>query len=341
MGLEPLRVGVVGLGLMGRRHASILAHRPDAILCGGVDLDPATRDGFGVEFDTAVHARLDDLLSDAPDAVVICLPDNAHRDATCAALRAGSHVLVEKPLATSTADAGAMVAAAAEADRRLLVGFTMRFDPRHRGAREAVRSGRVGEVSLVHARRNSARGAAQRYGRSTSLPWHVTSHDIDAVLDLTGRRVREVTARATAHRFGELDQLDALGALLVLDNGAPVVVESSWVLPTAMKAAIDSRLEIVGTDGVVEVAGMDEGLRLVDGAGFDYPDVLRYSPDAGSGPGGALGYELAHFLDVCRGASEPEVTIAEALHTVEVVEALETALAENGTVTVDRREETS
>ncbi|MGH3499913.1 MAG: Gfo/Idh/MocA family protein, partial [Nocardioidaceae bacterium] len=210
----------------------------------------------------------------------------------------------------------------------------LRYDPRYRAAVSAVREGRIGAVRLVHARRNSGRGATERYGTTTSLPWHVSVHDIDAILAATGSRVSEVTARATPAHPGSSGHWDALGALFTLDNDVPVILESAWVLPSAMRSAIDSRLEVVGADGVVEVAGLDEGLRVVDGGGFEFPDVLRYQDDAGAGPGGALVEELNHFVDVCRGGGDESAELERAIHVTEVVAALESSLAHGSTVTI-------
>lgn len=331
---DPIRVGVVGLGLMGHRHAAVLAHRRGVRLVGAADRSPDARDRFTAAFDVPVHADLDGLLDAGVDAVVIAVPDNAHVEPAVRALSAGRATLLEKPMAMSGADARTIAATARETDSLLMIGQTLRFDPRYRHAQRLVRSGRIGSPAHCYARRNSAFGAAVRYGETTSLPWHVSVHDVDAMLWVTGLRVREVTARATDRRLAGNGHWDSLGALLVLDDGTPFLLESSWILPTHLRSGIDSRLEVVGTTGTVEVHGLDEGVRILDDDGVEFPDVLRYQEDGGSGPNGALAHELDHFLAVAAGSAELEIRLDEALHVVDVVEALVESARTGGTVAV-------
>jgi predicted dehydrogenase len=333
-GQAPIRVGVVGLGLMGHRHAAILTHRPDVNLVGAADPSPAARDRFASTFPVPVYKDLTDLLDQGVEAVVIAVPDHAHVEPAVQALTAGCATLLEKPMATSSADARTIADAARAKETPLMVGQTLRFDPRYRQARTIVHSGRIGHPAHCYARRNSAFGAAIRYGDSTSLPWHVSIHDIDAVLWVTGRRVRDVTARASNRRLAEHGHWDALGALLTLDDGTPFLLESSWILPTHLRSGIDSTLEVIGAGGVVKVQGLDEGLRVFDEDGVEYPDVLRYQADGGAGPSGALAQEVGHFLAAIRGTIPMEVSIDEALHVVDVVEALEKSVREGHTVQV-------
>jgi myo-inositol 2-dehydrogenase/D-chiro-inositol 1-dehydrogenase len=330
----PIRAGVVGLGLMGHRHAAILAHRPDVNLVGAADPSPTARDRFTSTFPIPVYEDLTGLLEQGVDAVVIAVPDHAHVEPAVQALTAGCATLLEKPMATSGADARAIADAARANGTPLMIGQTLRFDPRYRQARTVIHSGRIGHPAHCYARRNSAFGAAIRYGDSTSLPWHVSIHDIDAVLWMTGRRVRDVTARASDRRLAEHGHWDALGALLTLDDGTPFLLESSWILPAHLRSGIDSTVEVVGTGGVVKVHGLDEGLRVLDEDGVEYPDVLRYHEDSGAGPSGALAHEVGHFLAAIRGTIQMEIGIDEALHVVDVVEALEKSVREGRTVQV-------
>ncbi|MGA8117002.1 MAG: Gfo/Idh/MocA family oxidoreductase [Actinocatenispora sp.] len=329
--MRPLRVAVIGLGLMGRRHAAVLAAHPAAELVAGVDLSEPAREAFRAEFSVPAVASLSTV--DA-DAVVVALPDNAHRAVAVDAIEGGLHVLVEKPLATTVADARAIVDAAAGSGAVVMVGQTLRFEPRYRQAHATVRSGRVGEVALCYARRNSAFGAAVRYGTSTSLPWHVSVHDVDVATWITGLRVVEVTARGTDRRLGGNGHLDALGALLTLEGGVPLLLESSWVLPEHLRSGIDCRLEVVGSRGSVEVHGLDEGLRVLDDDGWEHPDVLRWQQDGGAGPSGALANEVGHFVGAALGTFPCEVGAVEALHSVQVVAAIEESLRTGGAVPV-------
>lgn len=329
-----MRIGVVGLGLMGCRHASVLARRSGVELIGGADSQEAARRRFAADFGVPVYTDIVDLLEQRPDAVVIAVPDNAHLAPAVAALTAGYATLLEKPMATDAGQARQIADLARAHGAPLMIGQTLRFDPRYRHAHDLVHSGQIGAAVHCYARRNSAVGSAARYGDTTTLPWHVSVHDIDAVTWVTGQRIRDVTGRATDRSLGRHGHLDALGALLTLADGTPFLLESSWVLPERLGSGIDSRIEIIGTEGAVEVHGLDEGLRVMGADGVSYPDVLRWQADGGSGPGGAIAQELDHFLDVVRGNAPSEIDIEEALHVVDVVEALGTAVRTGTTVEV-------
>ncbi|HEY3684180.1 MAG TPA: Gfo/Idh/MocA family oxidoreductase [Streptosporangiaceae bacterium] len=319
-----VRIAVIGLGLMGARYAHVLAGMPGVDLAAVVDTSDEARRRAGSEFGAPAVASVDDLDPDDVDGVVIALPDSAHRTAAVRALERGLAVLVEKPLATDLADAEAIVAAGR--DRLLMVGHMLRFDPRYLEARRRVEQGAIGELVHVYARRNSAIGSAARYGSTTRLPYHVTVHDLDLVRWVTGREVVGVRAHGTGRALAALGHLDGLQALLFLDDGSSAVVESCWVLPRHLGSAIDSRLEVTGTDGTLEVSGFAQGLMVADATGITYPDTTRYAQyDDGAG-GGILAAELAHFVRCIERGQPPAVAPAEGLAAVRIAAAIEQSL---------------
>lgn len=328
-----ITVGVVGMGLMGERHAAIYRQLPGVRLAGVVDIDPKVRALVHARLGVASYQDLRDFLAvQGLDAVSICLPDNLHRDATLEAFDAGLHVLLEKPLATTVSDGERLVQAAGCTDRVFMVGHLLRFDPRYDLARQHVRRGDVGQLAHVYARRNSALGSAQRYGSATRLTWHVAVHDVDLVRWISGREVVRVTAHASDRRLHEAGHLDSMLALLVLDDGTPCVVESCWILPPHFKSGIDAQLEIVGTDGVIEVTGLEQGLRVANATGLWQPDTMRFVEHADGRVGGVLKTELEHFVACIRTGQAPLVTGEDGLAALRVTEAMEASIASARTV---------
>lgn len=201
--MEALRLGIVGLGRGFMLTLPALQADPRVILAGAFDLRPAARDRFADEFGAQSFARLEDLLA-APnvDAVYIATPHEFHAEQSIAALRAGKHVLVEKPMATSVADCAAMERAAHEADKVLVVGPSHAFDAPVRLAADFAASGRFGPVRMVTAlnftdfmyrpRRpeelDSMRGGGVVYSQA--------AHQIDVVRRLVGQPVSSVRAIA-------------------------------------------------------------------------------------------------------------------------------------------------
>lgn len=147
--MTPLRVGIVGCGLMGRRRAAALG--PDELVACTDPLDDAARD-LADEFGGKAVRRLEDVLAERPDAVIVAATPDRLADLTCAALEAGIHVLVEKPTGTGVSDVDQIADAARRSGRLVKVGFNHRFFPGIAQAVALARSGTFGDVMYVRAR---------------------------------------------------------------------------------------------------------------------------------------------------------------------------------------------
>jgi predicted dehydrogenase len=333
--VRPLRVAVLGAGLMGRRHGHAYRSMPGVALVGFADRDPAARERIAAEFGVPCHDAWQPLLQDqAPDAVSICLPDNLHRDASLAALSRGVAVLLEKPMATSVAEAEEI--AAAGSGGLLLVGHNLRFDTRYQQARRHIASGRIGALVHMTARRNSAVGASSRYAASTGLVWHVGVHDIDIVQWIAGRPIRAVTARGVSRRLAAEGHYDSVLVLAALDDGTPVTLEMSWILPGHFGSGLDSALQIMGTEGRITVQGFDQGLEIADGTTVQHPDTMRWAELDDGSAGGILAEEIRHFVRCVRQEIAPAVSLDDALSAVRVAAAIQQSLAEGRTIALGR-----
>jgi len=216
-GLMPLRLAVAGLGEFGLRYVRSLPAQPGVSVAYGVDPDPERRGRAEREFPgLRAVAEIDTICGDATvDAVVVATPEAAHRTVAVAALAAGKHVIVEKPLATTEDDAQAMIDAARKADRLLMTAFLLRFDLRY--ARLKERLPQIGTVRNLYAYRNFDRGLFHLYSRTHSFIENAI-HDIDLMLWLVGRPV------ARAHGFCRntlgLPNPDVNWGVLEFDGGA-------------------------------------------------------------------------------------------------------------------------
>ena len=167
-----VRIGIVGIGFMGMIHyqaASRLAGGRVAAVCSrdpkklagdwtGIQGNFGPRGGQVDLSGVAKYADLADLLADPSiDLVDLCVPNDEHARLTIKALEAGKHVLVEKPIALTTADADAMVDAARSSGKMLMVGHVLPFFPEFAYAREAIASGRFGKLKAAHLTRVIAR----------------------------------------------------------------------------------------------------------------------------------------------------------------------------------------
>jgi predicted dehydrogenase len=167
-GIEMVRVGIIGIGFMGVTHFKALKSVKGACVAAICTRDTKKLagdwrsikgnfgDAGGVQNLSRIarYQEIDSLLSDESiDLVDICLPTHLHREVTIAALRAGKHVLVEKPIALTLKDADAMVAAAEKAGRLLMVGQVLRFFPAFAEAYDLVHNKKYGELVALHLKR--------------------------------------------------------------------------------------------------------------------------------------------------------------------------------------------
>ena len=327
--MQPIRVAVIGAGYMGERHARIYAGLPDVELVAVCDVregaarDLAARTGASAYSDFGALLRRDDL-----DAVSVCTPDGLHREPSELAMLGGRHVLVEKPIATTLADAGAMVEAAARAGVVLLVGHCLRFDPRYDQARQAVERGELGAIQTIYTRRANTVAAQDRLGGRCSLPLFLGVHDYDVMRWLVGSEVERVTAES---KWGFLQGQgfpveDANCALLRFAGGALGIAELTWILPRGFPAAGDHRLDLVGVMGSLSIATLETGLRRADGQRAVQVDTAS-APSVQGHPGGMFYFQLRHFVDCVRGRAMPGVTPYDAVMALRIALAVERAAA--------------
>ncbi len=257
-------MGVIGCGAIARR-----AHLP-ALLAAGADVVAfASRSRTSAEAAQAEASGRGDVIDDwrrvldrdDVDAVAICTPNGLHAEMAIAAARAGKHVLVEKPIACTLADADAMVAAAAQAGVLLMTAHNLRFFAPFVAAREAVARGDVGTIVAVRA----AFGHAGPQAWAPESTWFFDPaqagggalidlgiHVADLLRAVTGDDVVEVAAMTT----GSATAVEDAGmALLRFAGGATGSLHASWIA----KPGPDHQLTIFGTDGTLH---LDSGTPL-------------------------------------------------------------------------------
>ncbi len=252
------RLAVVGVGRMGRMHASNLASRvPSARLVAVVDGDARRAEDIGRQCCVRAFGSIEQAVdAEHVDGVVIATPPAAHTHLITAAARAGKHVLCEKPLGLDPAAARRTVDAAATWGVELRVGFQRRFDPGWVALRESLTSGRLGRLRLF---RSSHRNAAEPPDRDSlgGLLVDLGVHDLDAARWLAGPALN-VFARATPAGSSASVSLSFRGGalgLIDLDGSAAYGFECS--------------AELVGSRATARVGGARpcSGLELLaDGA---------------------------------------------------------------------------
>jgi predicted dehydrogenase len=311
-----MKIGVLGLGFMGSTHLQALDTIPGVEVAAVMDTNEARLSGDlsgilgnlggpgrAMDFSRARRYRtVDEILADPElDAVDICLPTNFHAPVTIQALKAGKHVLTEKPMALDAGSAARMIEEADKQGRILMVAQVLRFMPAYERLAELVTSGRLGRMRSAFFRRRTA--------TPTWGPWEFDSaqsgggvfdlliHDIDMSLHLFGEP-ESVSATGYEAMRGGIDQIVAE---LHYSGIGSVTVTGGWYhigeYPFSMEYTV------TGDKGVVEFnsAGRPAAVYWANGKGeaLDCPDANPYRE------------EVAYFVECCRNGRKPERCLPE------------------------------
>lgn len=225
------RVGVVGTGVMGRNHARVL-HELDGVELVGVadsNMDAACQiaDFHAIR----AYSSLEELLQkERPEAVTIAVPTESHHRAVMEALAAGCHVMVEKPIAATLAEADEMVAAAKSANRVLAVGHIERYNPAVLELKRRLDDGQLGKAYEFDAQRL---GPFPQRIRDVGVVIDLATHDLDLMRFLTGSEIVRVYAetRRKVHTTRE----DMVSGLLRLADGSVGLLQINWLTPTKIR----------------------------------------------------------------------------------------------------------
>ena len=320
--IKVAQIAVVGLGEFGVRYLNSLTQIDGARVRWVCGLDPErveqTRARFAVPHATA---DFQEICGDpAVDAVIVVTPESAHAAIAVAALDAGKHVLVEKPLATSVLDARAMIEAEQRSGKLLMTAFLLRFDYRYAQLRQ--RLDRIDPIRSVYAYRNFDRSLFQLYGRTHSFVENAI-HDID----LLQWYVRSSVARV--HGFCRntlgLDNPDVNVGVLEFENGVIATLQSTCLYPPQPHERLqwNAGIHVMGDRGVLEVANDQSGFRgNIEGEGITLLDQTGWATIHDE-PRGAFGAMLRHCVRCIRGETAYAGTPShEAMESVSIAQRL-------------------
>ncbi|MBX6364072.1 MAG: Gfo/Idh/MocA family oxidoreductase [Gemmatimonadetes bacterium] len=328
--MSEIRVAVVGAGILGRRHARAFHEIEGARLVAVADPSLEKATAAAEPAGARAFEDLGRLLEEVEcDAVAVATPDHLHAAPVLAALAAEKHVLVEKPLATTLAEARAMVAEAERRGRVLQVNYSQRGVPEYAWMKERIDAGAIGRPALIQSSKQDTIHVPTRmiqWAAATSPIFFMSSHDIDLVTWFVGGRAWRVTA---VERRGALEALgiaaaDGVDALVEYDTGAVASFHSSWILPNSYPSVTVDRMVVVGDAGMlhfesrgrqVECYGASGGMSIT----FTGPQTAT---EVDGRLEGAFRRSLLAFLDAVRGGPEPATSGARTLHVVEIQEAI-------------------
>lgn len=326
--------GLVGYGYWGPNLARCLAENGRSTLVAVQDLDEdartrAARRHRGTRVVNDTQALIDD---PSIDALVIATPVRTHFRLAMAALRAGKHVLVEKPLAASVAEAAALVAEASRRNLILMVDHTFVFTPAVQKIGELLKAGQIGELHYY----DSVRVNLGLFQSDVNVVWDLAVHDLAILAYLLGDSPVSITAQGARHLLGRPESMAFV--TMTYASGAVAHINVNWLAPVKVRQTLigGSNKMIVYNDlePSEKIKIYDKGVHLV--ADREQRDVLRVGYRTGDmwapqlAGTEALKTAIDHFIDCVEIGNRPVTDGTVGLGIVELLEAATRSMRQGG-----------
>jgi predicted dehydrogenase len=325
MSKDILNTAVVGCGLFGEIHAATYSEFPASRLVAVCDSDAARADAFAKRFGCRAYTSVDQLAADGDvQAVSIATPDFAHRSVAESLVKAGKHVLIEKPLATSVADARAIVAAVEKAGVIGMVDFHNRYHPAIAAVKGRLDAGVLGKPQMMFARLSDRIEVATKWfpwaGRS-GPEWFLGSHLVDVACLLFVARPVRVFAEGRKDVLAKrgVDCYDSMHIHLSFPEGF-ATLETSWIMPDTWPMICDFTVSLQTTTARADVDMNHQGVTLVNEATYDRP-MLYGRTAVGADHFGFFAYPIHDFVRTVLAGGKSPMPLSDGLANVRILAA--------------------
>lgn len=326
------RIAVIGAGIMGKNAVMVWQRHPgvDVVALCDKNLEKARKVAEELNVPRFYENHRDLLDKEQIDAVHVNTPDWAHRDPVIDSLKAGKHVLVEKPMTTDVAEADEIVRTVEETGLTCQVSFNHRWLSVYHKVFSDIDKGSIGECLLGFAKKNNPILVPTEWlpwsGKSTSA-WFLSSHDIDLMCWWT--KAMGIEAYATGAKkvlkARGINTYDAIQAQVRFDTGFFATFESAWIYSNKSPYIPDSYMEIIGSEGHVFMDRKAEAIEMATKEAYTYPrTLLNYKVfDRWVG---ALPSCMYSFIDAINDKREPYVTVRDGRRVTAILDAIHRSL---------------
>jgi predicted dehydrogenase len=301
-GAEPLlRLGVIGVGVMGSNHARVIAELPGVDFVGVVDADRQQANFIADMLGCAACADVEELVELGVDAVTIAAPTHLHHDLALACIRRGLHVLVEKPIASSPQEGRSIVAAARRAGVVLMAGHVERFNPAVEAIKQAIHGEDILSIAITRV------GPFPPRMSNVGIVIDLAVHDIDLIRWFSDSEIDEVQTQLSSARAEREDI-----ALLQFRTASGVLahINTNWLTPfKARTVHIATRRKYVIGDLLTREVTECFGFQADGSYSMRHLSVGHAEP---------LRSELAAFVAAIRTKTVPAVTGEEGVASLEI-----------------------
>jgi predicted dehydrogenase len=297
----PVRIGVIGVGIMGSNHARVLAGLSGVTLVGVADPDPKQANYVAQMLGCASVSSVDELLSLGVDAVTIAAPTNLHHDIALACIKRNVHVLVEKPIASTSEEGRDLIVAARRANVTLMVGHVERFNPAVEAIKAAIRDEDILSIGITRV------GPFPPRMSDIGVVIDLAVHDIDLIRWFTDSEIVEVQAQVS-NAVAQREDI----ALLQFRTASGVLahINTNWLTPfKARSVTVATRGKYVTGDLLTR--------QVTECFGFQ-PDGSYSMRHLSVGHAEPLRAELLAFIHAIRTGTTPPVTGEEGVASIEI-----------------------
>lgn len=298
---HPIRIGVVGVGVMGSNHARVFSGLPGVELVGIADPDSKQAEFVSHTLGCAAVADVEDLLDLGVDAITIAAPTHLHHPIALTCIARGVHVLVEKPIASTVEQGRDIIAAAREAGVTLMVGHVERFNPAVEAVKDAIRNEDILSIAITRV------GPFPPRMSNVGVVIDLAVHDIDLICWFTDSDITEVQPQLS-NAVAEREDI----ALLQFRTASGVLahINTNWLTP------FKARSVTVATRGKYVMADLLTR-QVTECFGFQ-PDGSYSMRHLSVGHAEPLRSELQAFLRAVRSGAVPAVTGEEGVASLEI-----------------------
>ena len=314
--MRKLGVAVIGTGFWGKNHARIYKELSSTELVAICDVNPERAKAIADQYGVKAYTSSGQMLKNKEvEAISICTWSTVLAKEALKGLRAGKHVLVEKPMATNTKEAEKLCATAEQNDLVLTVGFLMRFIPGLQVIREAVEKKRIGELVCATAKRVSQ--WPERIG-DVGVVKDMAIHDIDVMRFISQQDPVTVYAKMGSMKHRKFE--DYAHIMLTYQNGESAFIESNWLTPYKTRT-----LTVTGSDAIMRLDYITQDMWIEQQKETLQPRYPFQEP---------LKCELEHFAQCVLEKKKPLITGEDGVKALQIAEAAMRSSAKNRAINV-------
>lgn len=301
--MKKIGVAVIGAGFWGKNHARVFKELDETELIAVCDIDAEKAKNLAKQFSVETYTSVGKMLRRADiEAVTICTWSTSLAKEALKALKAGKHVLVEKPMAANSKQAEKLLKTAEKEGLHLTVGFLMRFIPGIQYIKESIEKRTIGELVCATAKRVSQ--WPERIG-DVGVVKDLAIHDIDMMRYLFGGDPVAVYAKTGNMKHKKFE--DYAHIMLTFEGGKNAFIESNWLTPYKTRVLV-----VTGSEAIAKIDYITQELMIENAKETVQPRLPWQEP---------LKLELRHFVNCILGKEKPLVTGMDGFKAIKIAEA--------------------